>query len=191
MGSISGGELLARCLGNEGVKFVFGLPSPEIDPLLARTAGLPTRVVVGFDAARSAGRSEVTAHDATAWAEVKLAGLGWVAFDPVPDPTVEITPPTTGVAGAMVAADRGTPPSVEGSGARGAASSGFFASGFFGSTFSTGAATFSGVGGSGGSRLSSISSVSSPRPMASTGAFHSKASTAPVTGETGSQRSEI
>ena len=30
----------------------------------------------------------------------------------------------------------------------------------------------------------------SPRPMASTGAFHSKASTAPVTGDTGSQRSD-
>src|SRR5206468_1536397 len=28
-------RLLARCLANEGVRFVFGLPSPEIDPLLA------------------------------------------------------------------------------------------------------------------------------------------------------------
>ncbi|HEV7761745.1 MAG TPA: transglutaminaseTgpA domain-containing protein, partial [Acidimicrobiales bacterium] len=60
--------------------------------LLARAAGLPTRVVVGFEAARTEGRTDVTAHDATAWAEVKLAGVGWVAFDPVPDPTVEITP---------------------------------------------------------------------------------------------------
>jgi hypothetical protein len=81
--------------------------------LLARTAGLPTRVVVGFDAARSAGRSEVTAHDATAWAEVKLAGLGWVAFDPVPDPTVEITPPTTGVAGATTPPVPQPPTSVD------------------------------------------------------------------------------
>jgi acetolactate synthase-1/2/3 large subunit len=32
---ISGGELLARCLANEGVEFVFGLPCPELDPLLA------------------------------------------------------------------------------------------------------------------------------------------------------------
>lgn len=35
MGTISGGELLARCLANEGIEFLFGLPSPEIDPLLA------------------------------------------------------------------------------------------------------------------------------------------------------------
>jgi acetolactate synthase-1/2/3 large subunit len=32
---ITGGELLARCLANEGVRFAFGLPSPEVDPLLA------------------------------------------------------------------------------------------------------------------------------------------------------------
>jgi acetolactate synthase-1/2/3 large subunit len=32
---LTGGALLARCLSNEGVRFVFGLPSPEVDPLLA------------------------------------------------------------------------------------------------------------------------------------------------------------
>ncbi len=35
MTDITGGELLARALANEGVKFIFGLPCPEIDPLLA------------------------------------------------------------------------------------------------------------------------------------------------------------
>ena len=35
MADLNGGALLARCLANEGVRFVFGLPSPEIDPLLA------------------------------------------------------------------------------------------------------------------------------------------------------------
>lgn len=35
MPEITGGELLARCLANEGVRFVFGLPCPELDPLLA------------------------------------------------------------------------------------------------------------------------------------------------------------
>jgi acetolactate synthase-1/2/3 large subunit len=35
MPELNGGRLLARCLANEGVRFVFGLPSPEIDPLLA------------------------------------------------------------------------------------------------------------------------------------------------------------
>jgi acetolactate synthase-1/2/3 large subunit len=35
MSDVNGGPLLARCLANEGVRFVFGLPSPEIDPFLA------------------------------------------------------------------------------------------------------------------------------------------------------------
>jgi len=35
MKQITGGELLARALANEGVRFVFGLPCPEIDPFLA------------------------------------------------------------------------------------------------------------------------------------------------------------
>jgi hypothetical protein len=39
MGDVTGGEILARCLASEGVKFVFGLPSLEIDPLLAQLAG--------------------------------------------------------------------------------------------------------------------------------------------------------
>ncbi|MFI4982522.1 MAG: thiamine pyrophosphate-binding protein, partial [Nevskiales bacterium] len=45
MADITGGELLARCLANEGVKFVFGLPSPEIDPLLAQLEGHDIRFV--------------------------------------------------------------------------------------------------------------------------------------------------
>jgi len=35
MTQITGGELLARALANEGLKFVFGLQCPEIDPFLA------------------------------------------------------------------------------------------------------------------------------------------------------------
>ena len=35
MSTITGGELLARTLANEGVQFVFGLQCPEIDPFLA------------------------------------------------------------------------------------------------------------------------------------------------------------
>lgn len=34
MTEITGGELLARALRAEGIEFLFGLPSPEIDPLL-------------------------------------------------------------------------------------------------------------------------------------------------------------
>ncbi len=35
MTEITGGEVLARCLAREGIRFVFGLPCPEVDPLLA------------------------------------------------------------------------------------------------------------------------------------------------------------
>jgi len=45
MAEITGGELLARCLANEGIRFVFGLPSPEIDPLLASLEANGLRLV--------------------------------------------------------------------------------------------------------------------------------------------------
>lgn len=67
--------------------------------LMARIAGLPTRVVVGFEGTGAAGRDDVTAHESTAWAEVRLAGVGWVAFDPSPEPTVQVSPPTTALPG--------------------------------------------------------------------------------------------
>jgi acetolactate synthase-1/2/3 large subunit len=35
MTEITGGELLVRCLASEGVRFLFGLPCPEVDPILA------------------------------------------------------------------------------------------------------------------------------------------------------------
>lgn len=42
---ITGGELLARALANEGVRFVFGLPCPEIDPFLVTLATHQIRFV--------------------------------------------------------------------------------------------------------------------------------------------------
>ncbi len=45
MAEITGGELLARCLVSEGVRFVFGLPCPEVDPLLAALDGHGMRFV--------------------------------------------------------------------------------------------------------------------------------------------------
>ncbi|MFC3742384.1 DUF3488 and transglutaminase-like domain-containing protein [Paractinoplanes deccanensis] len=50
--------------------------------LLARVMGLPSRVVVGFDAPAAGGT--VVAANAIAWPEVLFDGLGWVAFDPMP-----------------------------------------------------------------------------------------------------------
>ncbi|MFQ5699253.1 MAG: thiamine pyrophosphate-binding protein [Myxococcota bacterium] len=45
MAKLSGGELLARCLATEGVHFAFGLPCPELDPLLAALEGNGIRFV--------------------------------------------------------------------------------------------------------------------------------------------------
>ena len=45
MTNITGGELLARALANEEVKFVFGLQCPEIDPFLAALDGNGIRFV--------------------------------------------------------------------------------------------------------------------------------------------------
>jgi acetolactate synthase-1/2/3 large subunit len=43
--AMTGGELLARSFAAEGVKFVFGLPSPEIDPFLSALAANGIRLV--------------------------------------------------------------------------------------------------------------------------------------------------
>jgi transglutaminase-like putative cysteine protease len=55
--------------------------------LLARQAGLPTRVAVGFHAGDETSRGDwsVRGTDAFAWPEVEFEGLGWVAFDPSPN----------------------------------------------------------------------------------------------------------
>jgi hypothetical protein len=50
--------------------------------VLARMLGLPTRVVVGFQA--RPGVSTVRGKDAFAWPEVLFTGIGWVPFDPLP-----------------------------------------------------------------------------------------------------------
>lgn len=50
--------------------------------VLGRMLGLPTRVVVGFDA--TAPSSTVRGADAVAWPEVLFDAVGWVPFDPLP-----------------------------------------------------------------------------------------------------------
>jgi acetolactate synthase-1/2/3 large subunit len=45
MDDVTGGELLVRCLANEGVRFVFGLPCPEVDPILASLEAHGLRLV--------------------------------------------------------------------------------------------------------------------------------------------------
>ncbi|MEA2716468.1 MAG: hypothetical protein QOI99_785 [Actinomycetota bacterium] len=53
---------------------------------MARVAGLPSRVAVGFTpgALGADGRYHVTDREAHAWPEVYITGYGWVAFEPTP-----------------------------------------------------------------------------------------------------------
>ena len=54
--------------------------------LMARTLGIPARVVVGFTqgAQDSGGTWVVTARDAHAWPELWFDGYGWMRFEPTP-----------------------------------------------------------------------------------------------------------
>ncbi len=54
--------------------------------VLARSLGLPTRVLVGFIGGTRGADGITTYHgsDAHAWPEVYLAGAGWVSFEPTP-----------------------------------------------------------------------------------------------------------
>jgi transglutaminase-like putative cysteine protease len=61
--------------------------------LLARSAGLPTRVVVGFHAGEHVGTAwRIHAGDGFAWDEVRFQGIGEVAFDPTPAPGGQLPP---------------------------------------------------------------------------------------------------
>ncbi|MDO5684914.1 MAG: transglutaminaseTgpA domain-containing protein, partial [Bifidobacterium sp.] len=81
--------------------------------LMARSLGLPSRVLLGFVPKNDEGDisknrtekhdgetvTEFTGNDVTAWVEIKLDGYGWVAFYPtpketkVPDENQNLTPP--------------------------------------------------------------------------------------------------
>ncbi|GAA2019453.1 transglutaminase domain-containing protein [Nakamurella flavida] len=54
--------------------------------VMARAAGLPARVAVGFTQGdrQADGSWLITSHDAHAWVEVRFDGAGWVRFDPTP-----------------------------------------------------------------------------------------------------------
>ena len=65
--------------------------------VLARSLGIPTRVMVGFGAgsplATDPKVSVVRGKDALALPEVYFAGFGWVPFNPTPDLTAVSPPP--------------------------------------------------------------------------------------------------
>ncbi len=71
--------------------------------LMARTLGIPTRIAVGFTpGALRDGVFHVSTHDAHAWPEVWLAGMGWThMFDP--------TPPAATVAAELAAGGSAVP----------------------------------------------------------------------------------
>ncbi|HJE59191.1 MAG TPA: transglutaminaseTgpA domain-containing protein [Nocardiopsis listeri] len=54
--------------------------------VMARQAGIPARVAVGYTAGRPSGedRWTVAASDAHAWPELYFEGAGWVRFEPTP-----------------------------------------------------------------------------------------------------------
>ena len=54
--------------------------------VLARSIGLPSRVVLGFTTGgpQVGGMTSVRGRDAVAWPEVYFTGLGWYPFDPTP-----------------------------------------------------------------------------------------------------------
>jgi hypothetical protein len=53
--------------------------------LMARIAGIPTRVAVGFLPGTKSGDTWlVTSHDMHAWPELYFQGQGWVRFEPTP-----------------------------------------------------------------------------------------------------------
>ena len=53
--------------------------------VMARSLGLPARVVMGFEVEASESPVEIRGEDVAAWVEVALAEVGWVSFYPTPD----------------------------------------------------------------------------------------------------------
>jgi len=70
--------------------------------IMARVAGLPARVAIGFTRGTKTGISSytVSTHDAHAWPEIYFPGVGWLQFEPTPRgdgqavaPTYSVPPP--------------------------------------------------------------------------------------------------
>lgn len=57
--------------------------------LMARSLGLPARVVVGFELEDSDSSVAVKGSDIEAWVEIGFADVGWVSFYPTPDESNE------------------------------------------------------------------------------------------------------
>lgn len=76
--------------------------------VLARAAGLPSRVAIGYTAGFPSGDyRSITTQDAHAWVEIFFPGQGWVLFDPTPltDGRTYTPPYATQTAGAVPSDD--------------------------------------------------------------------------------------
>jgi transglutaminase-like putative cysteine protease len=64
--------------------------------MMARVAGIPSRVSVGFLPGEQVGESwEVSIRDMHAWPELHFSGWGWVRFEPTPSVQTGEAPPWT------------------------------------------------------------------------------------------------
>jgi transglutaminase-like putative cysteine protease len=96
--------------------------------ILARLAGIPSRVVIGYTGGTPGphGTWQVTTADAHAWPELYFPGEGWLRFEPTPHGTTgqgtAIAPPYASGPGAGLApATTGNPKGVAGSAGSGRA----------------------------------------------------------------------
>jgi transglutaminase-like putative cysteine protease len=133
VGSVDDGSAILQFLRD---KRGFCVQFASAYAVMARSLGIPARVAVGFTPG-TLGRDDryhVTSHDAHAWPEIYLAGMGWThLFDPTPanpggaggsnlpndDATGTVTPttttqpappPTVATPGATNPGATGTPP---------------------------------------------------------------------------------
>ncbi len=84
VGSLDNGSAILEFLR---AKHGFCVQFASAYAVMARTLGIPARVAVGFTpgTADADGRYHVTSHDAHAWPEIYLTGIGWThLFDPTP-----------------------------------------------------------------------------------------------------------
>jgi hypothetical protein len=81
--------------------------------VMAQVAGLPVRVVVGYELTPDAwrnGSADVTANDISAWVELDAGELGWVAVDVTPDRSRVPDPESEGATTQEIAIPNPPPP---------------------------------------------------------------------------------
>ena len=84
--------------------------------MMARVAGIPSRVSVGFLPGKRDGDSwRVSIRDMHAWPELYFAGFGWVRFEPTPGTVTGTAPPWTQVSSSSTGSDASAEPSASAS----------------------------------------------------------------------------